>query len=351
MLSISNVSRRDFARAFFLAITAGSLGMLPACSSGSSASSSAGRQTQEDWLQQDPVTATLFLFDTVVNLKAYCSQDLMDQAIERCNYFEQKFSRTVEGSDIYNINNASGTPVEVAPETADLITKSLEFCKESDGLFDITIGAVSSLWDFVEGVKPDDAAVKQAVKHIDYRCVQVDGNTVTLADPAAMLDLGGTAKGYIADALKKLFNDGGCTCGILDLGGNVYVLGSKPDGSDWNIGVRDPNGSENDVVASVKGSDVSVVTSGLYEREFTSGGKTYYHILDPKTGYPAKTDLVSSSVIGASSLVCDAYATWMFLLGHDKALDLLERTDGLEGVVVNPKDKVSQTEAGLFELR
>lgn len=350
-MALPNISRRKFARYLGVLTATGMLGALTACSGDSSGAGAAAQGTQEDWLKQDPATATLFLFDTVVNLKAYCPQELMDKAAERCSYFEQKFSRTVEGSDVYNINNAGGAPVEVCEETADLISKSLAFCEKSGGLFDITIGAVSSLWDFVEGVKPADADVKEAVKHIDYRGVSVEGTTVALADPAAMLDLGGTAKGYIADDLKRLFNEGGCTCGIIDLGGNVLVLGSKPDGSEWNIGVRDPNGTENDVIASVKGADVSVVTSGLYEREFTVGGKTYYHILDPKTGYPAKTDLASSSVIGTSSLECDAYATWLFLLGHDAALELLEETDGLEGLVVDPKDKVSQTSAQRFELR
>lgn len=346
---MSICTRRQFAKLLGLTAAMGALGTLSACGG------SQDQTTAEDtaaWLEQDPKTATLFIFDTVVSLKAYCSQELMDQAVERCNYFEQHFSRTVEGSDIWNINNAGGQPTEVAQETADIITQSLEYCRQSGGLFDISIGAVSSLWDFVEGVKPDDADVQEAIKHIDYNCVSVDGTTVTLSDSKAMLDLGGTAKGYIADSLKKLFTDGGCVSGLLNLGGHVCLIGAKPDGSDWNVGVQDPNDEDQATIASIKCKDVSVVTSGLYERQFTADdGKNYYHILDPKTGYPVKTDLASSSVVGADSLQCDALATWLFLLGHDKALELLEKTDGVEGLVVSKKtDAVSQTEANAFTL-
>lgn len=345
-------SRRQFIKFACAASALGVLGSLSACSATGQNGTKASDEEAAQWLEEDPKTATLFVFDTVVTLKAYCSQELMDQAVERCNYFEEHFSRTVEGSDIWNINNAAGAPVEVAEETADIITRSLEYCRASNGLFDITIGAVSSLWDFVAGVKPGDAELKEAVKHVDYNGVHVDGTTVTLDDPKAMLDLGGTAKGYIADDLRRLFTEAGCASAVFNLGGHVCVLGGKPDGSDWNVGVQDPNDESGATIASIKCKDVSVVTSGLYEREFKAkDGKTYYHILDPKTGYPVKTDLVSSSVVGADSLQCDALATWLFLLGHDKALALLEQTDGVEGLVVNKKSEtVTQTTAGAFTI-
>ena len=310
--------------------------------------SSAGEQ--EQWLKEDPKTVTLFVFDTVVSLKAYCSQELMDQAAERCEYFEQHFSRTVEGSDVWNINHAAGAPVEVAQETAELISKSLEYCKKSDGLLDITIGAVSTLWDFVEGVKPEDSAIKAALPHIDYTGVKVEGTTVTLADPEAKIDLGGTAKGYIADDLKRLFTEGGCSSGIINLGGNALVFGGKPDGSEWTVGIQDPNGAAEEVIASIKGTDLSAVTSGLYERQFVQDGVTYYHILDPKTGYPVETDLVSTSVVSEQSLDGDAYATIMFLKGRSAALELLEGTEGLEGLVVGSDGSIETTSGANFTL-
>ena len=343
------LTRRAFAVGAAAACASILSGNLLACGQ----SGSSGGQSASGSLQQpgdEPASTTLFAFNTVVTLKAYCSEELLSQAAERCSFFEQHFSRTIEGSDVWNINHAGGKAVEVADETAELIAKSLEYCERSGGLFDITIGSVSSLWDFVEGVKPADAEIEEAIKHIDYTGVRVEGRHVWLDDPKAMIDLGGTAKGYIADDLERLFREGGCTSGIINLGGNAYALGHKPDGSEWGVGVQDPNGTESQVIAKIMGSDLSVVTSGLYERQFEYDGTSYYHILDPKTGYPVKTDLKSSSVASASSLDGDAYATWMFLLGRDKALELLEKTDGLEGLVVDENDGISMTSGAKFEL-
>ena len=340
-------SRRHFIRVASAACLAGFAAALGGCAS---ADSGDGEQTssEEDALQ----TATIFAFDTVVTLRADCSAEAMQRAVDLCEYFEQKFSRTIEGSDIWNINTAEGEPVEVAEETAELIAKSLEYCARSKGLFDITIGAVSSLWDFKAGIKPADEAIQEAIKHVDYTMVNVEGTRVTLADPAGMLDLGGTAKGYIADELAQLFRDEGSESAIINLGGNVVVVGSKPDGSDWRVGIQDPNGVQGaSVIASVDCSDRSVVTSGLYERNFYADGERYYHILDPRTGYPAETDLISSSIISSSSIDGDGYSTWVFLLGREKALELLESTEELEGIVIDKDGTVYATENANYELR
>lgn len=343
-------------KSFIYMCGAGAAGLvLAGCGStqGSSSSSSGGASSQsEDSSAEtsttDPQSVTLFVFDTVVQISALCSKELMDQISDRCTYFENKFSRTVEGSDIWNINNAHGASVEVADETAEVISDALEYSKASDGLFDITIGAVSSLWDFDEGVKPDDAAIQAALPHVGYDCVQVDGNTVTLSDPEAMLDLGGIAKGFIADDLVRMFQEGGCEDASISLGGNVYVMGKSFDGDAWNVGVQDPNGNTNDVVATIEAADESLVTSGLYERSFTQDGVLYYHILDPKTGYPVKTDLESSTVESQKSVDGDAYSTILFLLGHDKALELLNSDERFEGLLVNDEGEISTSDGSRF---
>ena len=282
-----------------------------------------------------------FAFDTLIDLKAYCNREMLDLAQERCEYFDQHFSTTIEGSDVWRINHAQGEPVEVAQETADVIERSLAYSEVSGGLFDVTIGAVSNLWDFDNHVKPDDAAIEEAVRHVGYQNVSVSGTTVELADPEAMVDLGGIAKGYIADDLASLFREHGVTSGIINLGGNVYALGTKPDGESWKVGVQDPNdasagasgegegSSGRSINAYIECHDRSVVTSGLYERTFEQDGVTYYHILDPRTGYPVETDLVSSSISSERSIDGDAYATILFLLGRDAALDLATSSDGL----------------------
>lgn len=306
--------------------------------------------SQKSHVSSELNTTTLFAFDTEIELSAYCDDETLASLSERCEYFENILSRTIDGSDVDKVNKAGGQPVQVNEETADVISKALEYSKVSDGLFDITIGAVSSLWDFVEGVKPDDADIKKAIEHVDWHCVQVDGDTITLTDPEAKIDLGGIAKGYIADDLKRMLAEAGVESGLINLGGNVVVHGSKPDGSPWKVGVQDPNGQRDDVIASIEVSDASVVTSGLYERQFTKDGVTYYHILDPKTGYPVKTDLLSSSIVSESSTDGDAYATILFLMGHDKAIQLLNETEGLEGLVVDDDDKVTTSKNAKFKL-
>lgn len=323
--------------------------LLVGCTSSASAqdaTAGVGRVYSDDEIQ----SVTLFLFDTVVQIDAACSEELMGQVSERLIWFENTFSRTIEGSDVWNINNAQGSPVEVAPETADCIAQALGFAEATGGLFDITIGAVSSLWDFVEGVKPDDAAIQKALAHVDYRGVSVEGNTVILSDPQAMIDLGGIAKGYMTDDIVGMLAEGGCESACISLGGNVYVMGTSFDGDAWNVGVQDPNGAADSAIASIEARDASIVTSGLYERGFEQDGVFYYHILDPKTGYPAKTDLESSSIRCASSTTADAYSTTLFLMGHDAAMELVEGDDRFECVLIDDAGAATTSVGSSFAL-
>lgn len=341
----------------FLMLAAGSMcamaapAWLTGCSAGQNdGNDNAAANDAADSAAYEVQSLTLFLFDTVIQVSALCTPELMDRISERCQFFEDRFSRTKEGSDIWNINQAHGAPVEVSEETARCIEASLAYSEASGGLFDISIGAVSSLWDFVEGVKPDDDAIEEAVKHVDYRAISVDGTTVTLADPDAMLDLGGIAKGFITDDLVSMLREAGCKSAMLSLGGNVYVLGESFRGDDWNVGVQDPNGTANDVIASIPARDKSLVTSGLYERSFTVGDVLYYHILDPRTGYPVKTDLASASIVSDSSTDGDAYSTTLFLMGHDKAMELLNSDERFSGLLVDMNDTATASDGSGFTL-
>lgn len=296
------------------------------------------------------VGCTLFAFDTVVSLKAACDGDTMRALAARCGYFEGKFSRTREDSDIGRVNAAAGAPVEVAPETADIVSRALAYCRESEGRFDITIGAVSTLWDFKEGIVPAADDIARAVEHVDYTKVQVDGRVITLADPQAKLDLGGIAKGYIADDLCRMLREAGCGSGFVNLGGNVKTVGTRPDGKPWRVGVQDPNGAEQEVIAAVDSMGTSVVTSGLYERQFEKGGVRYWHILDPKTGYPVQTDLVSATVFSAASIDGDGYTKPLFMMGRDEAMAWVSSREGLEALLVGADGSIVQTDGCRAEL-
>ena len=263
--------------------------------------------------------------DTVVTITAYAPQKTVDGTLRICADYEALLSKTVEGSDVWNLNHADGNPVEVHPETAELIRLAIEVGKASEGAFDITIAPVSALWDFTadDPVLPDPETLRTAAARVDYRNIAVDGNTVTLKNNAE-IDLGGIAKGYIADRVAEYLHEQGVTSACINMGGNVLTIGTKPDGTPWTIGIRDPNGTPDRSAEVLKLGSAAVVTSGNYERFFELDGIRYHHILDPKTGMPVSNGLASVTIIGTRSDLCDALSTACFVLGEERSKVLLD---------------------------
>ncbi|MBQ9691491.1 MAG: FAD:protein FMN transferase [Eggerthellaceae bacterium] len=292
---------------------------------------------------------TFFAFDTVINVSAFCSEETIVALKNQCAYFESIFSRTVEGSDIWNINIADKGDISVEPETAEIIERSLEYANLTQGRCDITIGAVTTLWDFKNQVVPDDKDIKAALNHIDYTKISVSGNIVSKTDAQTKLDLGAVAKGYIADYLCAMLIEAHCDCGFVNLGGNVKTIGLRPDGTEWNIGIQDPNVKGDSLIASVPGQDISVVTSGVYERQFTLGDKIYWHILDPKTGYPVESEIKSATIVSKKSIDADPIATSLFLMRVEDALEWIKQQKGLECLLVDKDDKIHMT-SSIFTL-
>ena len=288
---------------------------------------------------------TGFAFDTVVMIQIANASDpeaLLDQSFDLINSLEKLFSRTLEGSDIWNINHAGGKAVTVSQQTADLIRFSLSWCELTGGALDITIAPVSSLWDFTGETKvvPDEDSLKEALGHVDYRCVSVEENTVTLSDPDAMLDLGAVAKGYASDLIKELLEENGCESALINLGGNIMTVGKKPDGSDWIIGVRRPFSDAEDSIEAVPAADLSVITSGSYERFFTVDGRLYHHILDPETGMSADTGLSGVSIVSSLGAVGDALSTACFVMGPEKGMELIESLPGIEALFITEDEEL-----------
>jgi thiamine biosynthesis lipoprotein len=299
----------------------------------------------------EDIQTSFFCFDTVCAIGGVMEQELLDAAEERCHEFEELLSRTLPQSDVSRINVAGGEAVEVDPRTADLIGQALTYCSASDGLFDITIGAVSKLWDFHEGVVPAPEEIEAALPHVGYQNVQVSGTTVTLADPEARLDLGGIAKGYVSDVLLDELATEGVQSAYVNLGGNVKVLGAKPDGSAWRIGVRDPNDpDEGSPIARVSLEGGSVVTSGLYERQFERDGRRYWHILDPRTGYPVETDIISATIVSERSIDGDGYTKPLFMMGADEARAWLASHSELQVLLVDAQGDMTMWPEDSFEL-
>ena len=204
-------------------------------------------------------SAFFYAFNTEVALSAFgdpcISRKAFLAARDECRRFERLFSRTLEGSDVSRINAAGGREVRIAEDTYELLSASLVYCERSMGLFDITVGSVTRLWDFQAARVPSRSAIEEALSHVDWRLVKLGGSaggrTACLEDPHAAIDLGGTAKGYIADRLTELLEQSGLNSFIINLGGNVVVRGSKPNGRSFRIGIRDPrDGSK--AIASIE---------------------------------------------------------------------------------------------------
>ncbi len=301
-------------------------------------------------MAEELVSKEFFAFNTVNKVSAYTDDPtVLTDAVALCARYEHLFSRTRPDSQLARVNAAAGKPVTVEGELARFIEVALSYCEESGGLFDITMGGVVRLWDFKAGVIPEERALKEALAHVGYQTVHVDGDAVWLDDPRASLDLGGIAKGYIADGLSQLLVSRGVKSGIVNLGGNVLVVGEKPDGTAWNVGIRMPvpsssQGAES-VFATVAVSDSSVVTSGVYERAFSCDDVLYHHILDPRTGFPAQTDIVSATIISKASLDGDGYTTALVIMGLDKALAFVESRPGIEAVFVTTEGGIYGTSA------
>ena len=264
-----------------------------------------------------------YAFNTCVSLSACeCADDTLLTLRDRCRVFERMFSRTLPNSDITRINKAAGEPVVVSPETYELVELALHYCDESRGLFDVTIGAVSRLWDFHHGHIPDEEELRQAVRDVDWHCIELErsGHTyvVRLSNPHASIDLGGIAKGYIADELARTLDYADISAYLINLGGNVFARGHKPDGSNWKVGIQDPQ-SKDGLVGAIELEDASAVTSGVYERCFVHDGTLYHHILNPKTGNPVATDIAGVTVVAKKATDAEGYSTTLLALGSNRA--------------------------------
>ena len=289
-------------------------------------------------VQNEKLNYTDVLFDTVIQIDIFDNADkeLLTGCRELCLKYDSMLSRTNEQSEIYKINHADGEFVEVSLETLELVEQGLYYSDLSKGAFDITIGAVSSLWDFQseEHILPSSEDIDAAVRHISYECVEIEDSKIRLTDSDAMLDLGAIAKGYIADKLKEYLVENGVEHALINLGGNILIIGDKPDGSKYNIGIQKPFDQTGQPITSVKVSDTSLVTTGIYERCFEKDDTLYHHILDPATGYPCQNNLYSVTIVTKSSIMADALSTTCFLLGLKDGMELINSLEGVEALFI-----------------
>lgn len=305
----------------------------------------------------EPISKSGFYFDTVITVTLYDSskEHVLEGCFDLAKQYENYFSNTLPDSDISKINQAKGAPVTVHEETVELLEKGISYGILSDGAFDITIGELSDLWDISlkalleetdASMIPSETEIAEALATVDYTCIKINGNEVSLTNPDARIDLGGIAKGYIADKMKEYLLEQGVESALINLGGNVLTVGAKPDGSPFTIGVQYPFKDDGSSIASVQVTDETVVSSGIYERYFKVDDTLYHHILDPHTGYPYSNNLLGVTIVTKNSVDGDALSTICFALGLEKGMDFIEHLDDTEALFIT-EDYEIHTSSGI----
>ena len=292
---------------------------------------------------QGPETATFFAMDTAMDFTVYGDAALLDEAETLIGSLEEQVSVTDEHSDIYAIDHTgSGS---LSGNAAELMEQALELCRRTGGALDISVYPIVQAWGFTTGSYqvPDEETIQSLLPLVDYTQIQYDAATGVVTLPEGMeIDLGSVAKGYAGQLAAQMLREHGVQSALLNLGGNVQTVGTKPDGSPWQIGIKDPQGEDAMMVLSVE--DQAVVTSGGYERYFEQDGQTYWHIMDPSTGHPADSGLLSVTIVGKQGTICDGLSTSLFVMGLEKAADLWAQSCDFEAVFVTASGEVYITE-------
>lgn len=344
------------------------------------------------------LTTSGFAFNTTYTITVYQggTQKTLDTCVSKCADYEQVFSRTSKNSELYQINQIEALYLTVVEQAMDLkdsftkkrsytkeqcesivkqieqkktkenmvkysirqdgsitfeisalleriVKKGLEYSKKSDGRFDIAIEPVSSLWDFTvkKPTVPDEQKIEKALAYVDYQKIALDDQKLTFQMPGMGIDLGGIAKGFIADELKAYLEKKGVKSAVIDLGGNVLCIGKKDPKTPFHIGIQQPFADRNETIAAVSVDGLSIVSSGIYERYFkTEDGTLYHHILNPKTGYSYDNDLMAVTILSKKSVDGDGLSTSCFAMGKKEGLAFINNIDGVEAVFITKDEKM-----------
>lgn len=298
-------------------------------------------------LNKEPVSKSNFFMGTLVNLTLYDKSDeeIFEKVFKVISKVESQLSLNISTSEINEINNNAGIkPIKVSQSTFNLIKKSIEISKISKGYFDISIGPLVKLWNIgtPNSKVPTEDEIKSVIKLTNYENIIIKDldNSIYLKDKGMSIDLGGIAKGYIADLIVDILIDEGVNKAIIDLGGNIFALGEKSLNTPWNIGIQNPFESRGTPVGSIELSNKSIVTSGIYERFIEENGEKYHHILNPKTGYPFENELASVTIISDKSIDGDSLSTAIFALGLEEGLTLIESFENIDAIFITKNKEI-----------
>lgn len=325
-------------RVFFSLVLFGAIFLCSGCQSGT-----AGKAKQE--IKKESIE--LFAMNTIIDLTVYAEapDEILAEAGKRIQTYEKLFSVNIDTSDVAKLNRAGGAPVQVSPETFDLIQKGIGISGRTEGLFDISVYPLVRAWGFTteEYRVPEPAERKEILKKIDYRRIELIG-TDTVRIPAGMqIDLGGIAKGYVSQKLIELFREKQIQAAVVSLGGNVQTYGEKPDGMPFTVGITDPADGIG-ILGTIEVGEKAVITSGSYQRYFEKDGAIYHHIMDKRTGAPADSDLTSVTIIAESGESADSLATALFVMGKEKAIQFERENEDVKLILIDRQNEVWTSE-------
>ncbi|SCY65845.1 FAD:protein FMN transferase [Alkaliphilus peptidifermentans] len=271
------------------------------------------------------------------------------KAFTRIREIENTMSTSIEGSDVYRINkNAGKSPVQVDPETLKLIKMGIEYEEITGGVFNIVLGSLIDLWGIGKDWQkvPPQQEIEEAKRHININDLEIIDSSVFIRDSKMLMDLGGIAKGYAVDEAVRVLKNDGVESGFINLGGDIYALGNKPDGTPWNVGIQNPIIGKTNAIARIALADQSIVSSGDYERYFIEDDQHYHHIIDPETGYPSTNELVSVTIVSETATDGDVLSTAAFVMGLEDGLSFIESLENIEAVFIT-RDRIVYTTSGI----
>jgi thiamine biosynthesis lipoprotein len=357
MTGRKEVNPMNLKKAAILLLTMSIVGSLLAGCGSSGNKTAPGSSSESQNQTVEPMKETYFIFDTVVNIKIYdkrATKKNLEEIGDLLKEIDYQISRNNENSEISKVNaNAGIAPVQVSKYTFDLVAFAVKYAKLSDGLLDPTIGRLVGLWNIGhEGAHvPAAADIAAMQKLCDYHKLELNEakHELYLTEKGLEIELGSYGKGYAADRVYDYLADQGFHSAIIDLGGNVYAMGQKPGGKDWNIGIQDPDQERGKPIGTVPVNDKTVVTAGIYERYFVENGKMYPHIINPKTGYPVDNNISSVTLITDSSTLADTVDTALVLMGVEEGLKFAETIPNTEVLFIT-KDKKLYASPGFKKL-
>lgn len=299
----------------------------------------------------EPLSKSELLMGTVVTVTLYDSNDeeILNKVFNKVKELESTLSINENGTLVDKINEEAGiNPVKVDEDTYTVVKKGIEYSKLSNGLFDISVGPIVKLWSIglPEAKVPTQEEIHERLPLIGYNDIELNDTdkTIYLKRKGMIIDLGGIAKGYTADVISDILTEEGVNSAIINLGGNIFAHGKKPNGDEWKIGIQDPFSERGGIIGTLVTSNKSIVTSGIYERYIEKDGVKYHHILSPKTGYPYDNEVAGITIASDKSTDGDALSTSVFAMGVEEGMKFVNSIDGIDAIFITKDNKVYITD-------